>query len=444
MSMAQVEKILGKPDDVLKPNESWETSETNLTFWCYGSDKHLAPPMLGEVEFTDEKVLDSTWGNDKDYRQLVPERELRGYLRKMVRRYDVFLEYDPLWTVRTANMLLPLGKEKALFVIEQFVYVCCGPGELQPAEQVFWLLRAMFVPEQPFPLPAIGMITPGVPKDRSDVPLFPMIVWNDIPINLITMLLLAGAPESPLKHVEYFREHGLMRTNLLKPPDDPFESYQKLIESDLWTKPRLDRQGEAVRFEPDIVLREVLLLVRGAYRPHEMESSISYIWKKDLDKYHRGFLATQAHWDEKRQQYIAGNGRLLKDPDLAYHPPRVWTPTPIGNVKFKVTISRFDLWSTRSYIDVDAGQSEEIDPALMRIVDAKTGEELGVLAVPGHRNDGSLYEKGGEAKFLALPPQKVRKDEGLFGTEYYGKPGRLVYFEIVTAHATRRSPVFRI
>src|SRR5262245_43818598 len=64
MPKTQVEKILGKPDDIKTQNDPGgiPTNETK-EIWCYGTNGHLTFPTLGQVFIREDNRVQYIYGN---------------------------------------------------------------------------------------------------------------------------------------------------------------------------------------------------------------------------------------------------------------------------------------------------------------------------------------------------------------------------------------------
>jgi len=126
-------------------------------------------------------------------------------------------EYNPRHVIKVVNALQPLGKEKALEVMESYLKT---HAKATDTHGLFWVLRVLFdVPaQQGFPPVNIG--TPDIPPPAvpGKLPRFPILILRDIPLLLVRGYVLFGFPEPADVHISYFRIHGTPRENRLEPP----------------------------------------------------------------------------------------------------------------------------------------------------------------------------------------------------------------------------------
>jgi hypothetical protein len=126
-------------------------------------------------------------------------------------------EYDPLKVVDAVNALQPLGKERALDEISDR-----GDARGYPYGLV-WVLRVLFdVPEGTgFPPVRLGTPTIPPPPDPAKLPRFPIVMVRDVPLLAVRGYILRGLPEPIESQVEFYREHGSIRSQPLAPPASP-------------------------------------------------------------------------------------------------------------------------------------------------------------------------------------------------------------------------------
>lgn len=129
-----------------------------------------------------------------------------------------FTSFNPGVLVAAVNMLLGLGKDRALDAVErQLVEV---PHSADPQHGLFLVLRILFeVPDDPgfHPPMHIGIPKIAAPRNPKALPYFPLIVVDDVPLLLVTTFILGGSPEVVETHLRHFRENGTLRAAPLAP-----------------------------------------------------------------------------------------------------------------------------------------------------------------------------------------------------------------------------------
>jgi len=129
-----------------------------------------------------------------------------------------FLNYDPKGMTEAVNALQPLGKAAALEAID--IYLAQADQTADPRHGLYLVLRVLFeVPATPgyHPPVRIGGSMPSPPAFLKNVPLFPILLVDDVPIMLVSGYTLGGEPEPLSVHIAHFRAHGTMRARPLHP-----------------------------------------------------------------------------------------------------------------------------------------------------------------------------------------------------------------------------------
>jgi hypothetical protein len=304
----EVRRLLGPPDDIRRVPNALPSAPDEI--WCYGTDGHNSLATLGEVCFQEGRVIGVAGARgEPPSPSVISEKELRGGMRFLHPGPASDGYNDPLHLIRVTNYLQPLGKEKALAIIGEYARIhAIGVDETW----LFLLLRVMFdVPQPPGHMPemAIGVMSPALPEDRTRIPRFPMVIIDDVPFSLLWGVTLIGKAQPVSQHVEYFREHGTIRAGKLRPPDDPYPSFQKLLRSQEWADMvKLENDSRWISNYAGHTLLQVLALGRTAYDPPEARQPFAYLHASDYERYHKGFLETGARWDEIHQIYVCQDG----------------------------------------------------------------------------------------------------------------------------------------
>jgi hypothetical protein len=305
-----VERLLGKPDDIRRAPDPVLVAGDEV--WRYGTNGHLALPTLGEACFRRGRVVWVAGGYGAETvpsPRVITEEDLWAGMRALHPGPEAAGYNDPLQLIRAINFLQPTGKEKALAIIGEYARIA-GPEVDQT--WLFLLLRTLFeIPTPPGYMPElfIGAMVPPPPKDRKRIPRFPVVIVDDIPFSLLWGVALAGVPEPASRHVEYFREHGTLRSNHLRPPDDPYLSFKKLLASGEWAY-MSETAGDARNLSgyEGHTLLQVLALARTAYDPPEAREPFAYPKPEHYARYHAAFIATGARWDDRLQMYVRRDG----------------------------------------------------------------------------------------------------------------------------------------
>lgn len=137
--------------------------------------------------------------------------------------------------IRAVNALQPLGKERSLRVLEQYVDLTQHPDYWRDQEIVFWIIRLLFEPVQVgdrIPVPMIAVhLDDDQREDSVKWPLNPLTVEKDIPFMVGRQIGMGGVPEQPSSHIRWVRLHGNIRNEPLVPKVDPLAAAEAILQS---------------------------------------------------------------------------------------------------------------------------------------------------------------------------------------------------------------------
>jgi hypothetical protein len=389
MSEAEVLALLGKPDDVSTENHPFK-------FLRYGSSGHMKAATLGYVCIDQEhdRVQCVSGQGTPPPDGLFTEPELRRLLEALNDLPGLNAgHYNPRPVIRAVNLLQPLGKEKALAAIDEFLRVAKFEWTDHNArEGVFLVLRTLFdVPTGatvfPFNLEAkpgymppilVGAGTPG-PSDEKLLPRFPIAIEGDIPFFLGEGYGdISGVPERPESHVAYFHQFGTLRAKPLSPTARPVEALEAFEKSPRWYFKSLNRDWWDCDHRERIYLgNQVMNLLDTVDRvePDDSGKFISF-GSDDRNKTilrHASQLAIR--WDAKESKYVFLDGTSLQqlDPDR-YH-TQFWTPK-IAGLKIEFSVKR----QSRRYVALglqETFESGRTGPrAIVRVINIKSPQKV--------------------------------------------------------------------
>ena len=436
-TMTQVQRALGKPDDVWPPNDSANYLMAGDTAWCYGTDGHHTMPTLGYVVFRGSRFLYSSGAyGEPPSPKVIGESELRAAMRAMYRppNPEAYLGNDSRRLIQVSNLLIPKGRAKALAILGEYSRVAAGA--MDSDNWLFWLVRVMFTSNRPggvFPVPLIGAIAPAPPKDLRSWPTFPVFVVDDVPVSLFRGADLAGHAEPFNSYLHDHAKEWTLRKTELRPPDDPFPVYKKLIASPAWRATRVD----APSFEDENrALQEILALVGTAYRPAAAPDSVS---RPDYDRSHREFLALGCHWDQARQMYVRKGGSALLQPSRNL-PRTQYRFRGIPRLDVTITFSRQRGTSLLYTLDCKEQGVAPIANAIFVAEDPQSGSEIAWASL----NDPKCTPpwQTTKAKVLAAPPHKPVPQGRVGSSGFTLAEGKRIRFVVLFGGKRYASPVF--
>ncbi|MFN0054307.1 MAG: hypothetical protein ACKV0T_19195, partial [Planctomycetales bacterium] len=396
MPASKVRRVLGPPDDIRTRNDPGGISSAGTKeIWRYGTSGHLKTATLGQVYLDHEDRVQCLFGEGKPPPQgMFEERELRGLLEALgeVPSYNQIEKYNPRKVIRAVNLLQPLGKEKALVAIDEFLRVTSSWHD-ESREGMFLVLRTLFeVPDDPGYMPTmnVGAPHPVMPKDPKLLPRFPIALEGDIPFLLVEGYSLFGEGEHPEQHVEYFRQHGKLRAKPLQPAGNPFAELDKFSKSPRWI---FKQEGETDDTRARHFLgQQVLRLTESVYHvePDDYgdllpwdEKELTAQWKKITDD----LTKIKFRWDSRQQKYLFADGTSLVEPIPKSYRREIWNPN-IPNLNVEVTIEREGR--RRVYLLVNENFRREISaPACaVKIYNVKAKDKPVLEADCGGKHDG--------------------------------------------------------
>lgn len=203
--------------------------------------------------------------------------------------------------IRAVNALQPLGKERVLKVLEEYVDLTRREGYSFDDEIVFWIIRVLFEPIQPgdrIPSPAIAVFLDDRKlPDAMKWPLNPMAVQGDVPFMLGRQIGMEGQPEQPSSHIRWAKLHGVIRDQPLAPTADPLAAAEAILQSRRFKsldKHSRDEATEAIR-------SQALAMANGLVQPKDGHKRLDdEQWNSRLKK----AAEDRIIWDAKSEQFV--------------------------------------------------------------------------------------------------------------------------------------------
>jgi hypothetical protein len=435
MSQAEVIALVGKPDDV-STQKDWDFSPADVReIWRYGAAGHMKVATLGQIDIDHAGRVAEVFGQGSPPPDgLFTEAELSRLCEVIYDLRELKESYNPRWVIRAVNALQPLGKEKALAAVSEFMRVSSEMTDTDSWEYLILVLRSLFeVPDIPTAFyddetPKLpGVMLPDTTNwigldDPRLLPRFPITIEGDIPFLLSTGPRFSTGPgPEPLLHVAYFRKYGTLRAKPLAPTNKPFAAIARLIDSPRW-RPKTKGPGsldspvwsgrgmrnQALRLldtvhalEPDDDTDYLLFCCCATAQERKKEEAEN---KRIVDEVSKLTI----RWDPERSLYTRLDGTYRPPFDRTLHPSLTWRPgTP--QLKIEILLKRLNRW----YVEL-WNLSDEESSATTRVFDVKI-------------KNRPLAEIEG-----ALSSSRIRADEG-----------REVQLELTVGKQTFRSPIFK-
>lgn len=327
MPEAEALALMGPPDDVRTEHDAGGVSTTGTkVIWRYGTSGHLTPVTLGQVYIDKGGCVQYVFGKGTPPPEgMFKEQDLRRLLDALGRvpSYSSGWQYDPRKVIRAVNLLQPLGKERALAVIDEYLRVA-SPWHDDGREGAFLVLRVLFdVPGDAgfMPVMRVGAPSPAGPKDPKLLPRFPIALEGDIPFLIVEGYDLCGEAERPQSHVDYFREQGTLRARPLIPSEHPFGELDAFSRSPRWI---MEDRGRGMQ----LLGGQVLSLMGTVYRrePGVFGEMLPFGDKKEEERIVREASELKVCWDMEAQKYTLLDGTSLPGPEPKHYRRELWRP----------------------------------------------------------------------------------------------------------------------
>jgi hypothetical protein len=401
---------LGAPDDVKTEHDPGGITASRTTeVWRYGARGHLAFATLGTIHVQADGKVQYVFGD----RGAPPVGFGEADLRRLLELIDAVPSYnaqlDPLALIRAVDALQPLGKERALAAIDEYLRVSSSFDD-GGREGVFLLLRALFdVPAAGMPPMMVGGAQ--VPTDPAALPRFPLAIVDDVPLKLISGYSLAGEAEAPETDVAVFRKLGTLRAKPLAPSGGALDAIHTFVEGPLVKAMAVDDNLRVSLYD------QALSLTATVAQPSDASIDGRFPYGPNIPARwaaRRAEVAKQKPvWDAAAMQLTLPGGATLPAP-AATHFQRVWWDLALaGTTKARLTFERKSDAIVEVELRLELTSGAKLAAGTIRLVDPTTGKELGqlafaALAAPATSTMGSVMSQR-----LALPHGlQVRPEHG--------------------------------
>jgi len=406
MSREEVEAILGKPDDVRTKYDPGgirraETEE----IWRYGTIGHLTTATLGSIYIDGNGKVQVVCGGAgiPPPASMFAEEELRSILRILdgTPSYNNGWGYNPRGVIRAVNALQPLGKEKALAAVAEYLRIAPDWFDAPAVNGTFLVLRTLFeIPSPPghMPVMLVGQPSPMGPEDLTKIPRFPIYIQDDIPFLIVSGYSLFGQAEDPRKHLNYFRKHGVIRSLPLVPPTDPVASIRRALDA-------LSNNGIEPDGAPDyyMLFNQALWLLDSVYEVEDASFGDKMFGATigDREKAVAAVSRLKLRWDVKKQDYTFADGMFPRIDRPGPYRRNIWEPA-IPGLNLTLTIERISRKGIEVSVSWTSGEQElQNGPTVIRIYNASDRSlPVAQFKVEYHKNSSSYtgarikYEEG--------------------------------------------------
>jgi hypothetical protein len=377
MSEVAVLSSLGRPDNIVVENAPDGSSVHEVAArktWRYGVAGNPPIATLGEVRIDRQHEVANTVGQGTPLPEgMFREEQIRVVLDVLNHvRFDVGPGgHDPRPLICAVNLLQPLGKQKALAAIDEFLRI-----DTARRNGSLFVLRTLFdVPAVPGYMPGIyGEPDPRGPLDPKLLPRFPITLEGDIPFLLIEPMEVEGQGPLPEKHVAYFREFGKLRSKRLIPTDRPLAVLNELTHSKRWYgkgKNRFTIEDEAMsrRALYNQTWRLLGSVLRYEEDPCNCASLVVQLkeWTNRLEEVSK----LRIQWNNQRCEYTFTDGTTLP---AIRHTRLSWKPS-IPGLSAEITVERANPTCVEIGLHQSWQAGTEIPSGIIKVYDVKAMEK---------------------------------------------------------------------
>jgi hypothetical protein len=444
MPEAKVLALLGRPEDVKTENDPGGISTTGTKeIWRYGTSGHLTTATLGQVYIDKDGRVQYVFGKGTPPPAgMFEERDLRALLDALggVPSYNAAWNYNPRKLIRAVNLLQPLGKEKALAAIDEFLRVSSHWHD-KGRDGVFLVLRTLFeVPDDTGHMPPmmVGAPIPSEPKDRKLLPRFPIAIEGDIPFLLAEGFNLSGMAEEPESHVAYFREKGRLRGKPLMPSNEPFKALDTFAKSPRWIFTGEGGLGGDERGRQFLGV-QALRLLDTVYHAEPDEDGDLLPWGARSAARRKAIVGEASEpkirWHTDAQRFTFLDGTSLPEPEVKHYRREIWRPMVTG-LDVELIMERKGPRSVSVWVVENYDTTKPSPVAVFTVLNVNA-------------QDGTLAEfKTGGGKLDGHPNTQVETSIGSKGTRSSGKGFQLaerteVRVKLVVDGKSQLSPVWK-
>ncbi len=373
MDASDVRALLGPPDDIRdEADPGGITAYRVREIWGYGTAGHLTFPVYGQIFISDQGKAKWVFGGARPPTNpsLFAESELSRLLRVIDRTPGLSgYRYDPGRVIEVVNALQPLGKEKALAAVDEYLRVATSIDS-KAREGLFLVLRVLFdVPENGMPPMYVGAPAPSDPMDPRQYPRFPILLVDDLPLNLVWGYAIAGFPQPVEQHVEFFRKEGRLRARPLAPTNDPVGIIQRIERSPDW----IYRKEGGSNFQQygNMLRGQILRLLLPVYRGPGFDPDYGFAPQRDPETAWKEVIGDVARqgisWDASHTTYKRKDGTTLPADVPTTRRRQIWTIDYPGADVMKLILERRDAERIDVSFDTEFKSGVVLAPADIRL-----------------------------------------------------------------------------
>jgi hypothetical protein len=147
------------------------------------------------------------------------------------------LGFNPKTLVKGVNYLQGIDYDESIKALRNYCALAQQDAVENNPENVRLVARILFVPKdlkEELPPLLLGQPDLEEPKDRTLLPLFPIVIHRDIPFLLISGYRAGGEARPSWEYVDWCIRHCEIRSTPLIPNNNPLASVDEFLESGIW------------------------------------------------------------------------------------------------------------------------------------------------------------------------------------------------------------------
>jgi hypothetical protein len=225
----------------------------------------------------------------------------------------------PVGLIRAVNHLHGLGKKEAMAALRAYrelsargSWRCSEPdpanSDLADSLVIFSIVRLLFEPPIDEDAKSVkeyrfAMCPKPLTKEEKAWPLFPFALQDDLPFHLDSAQFGSGGWIDPSVILDWAEKYGKLRAKPLRPGDNPLLAAEALLAGKKPIPLIFDARKD-LRLQ---AWRAVRHLVGNIQPIKQYRYDFAYDIDKDWEAHKKTASRLKIRWDEKKQEYVAGN-----------------------------------------------------------------------------------------------------------------------------------------
>ena len=227
---------------------------------------------------------------------------------------------------------------------------------------------------------------------RDEVhPAYPLVVLEGAPLYLLRGMAGSGNPLSRHFFLDWYLEHGVLRSEAYRPPDDPLLIWEAWKTSTL-RQAVFENEHQVVAKRHDEMVQVQLLRLVETIQPRIFTMAslrfrdVNAMWEEAATTLRN----TPVRWDADRSMYVdAADGSFIEPKKEMVFQSFRWNPPVATGRSVEVIVVRLDEALVLITVRQTCTDSPPMEDLLVRVIAAEEGDrEIAVLSVDGSFTSG--------------------------------------------------------